>query len=139
MKKIVLFLAVCYVIASMASPTRSSVAAKQSSISSEAKEVGIPYVTDGLVAMWDGIWNNGIDSHSSKPEVIKDLVGAHDLTLVYGGYMGMVIGEDYFAPNNIYGGKVVNYDMSELANAIMNGVFTIEVCLSIETGTGQLF
>jgi len=140
MKHIILYVFLFCFIGSMASPTRSSVAARQSAIASDGEEASIPYVTEGLVAMWDGIWNSGIEEHSARPEVINDLVGDHDLTLVYGGNnRGMAIGEDYFAPNNIYGGKVVNYDIYELKDAILSGQFTIEICVQINVKNGQLF
>ena len=34
-----------------------------------------PYVTDGLVAMWDGEWNAGGGIHDSNTKVWKDLTG----------------------------------------------------------------
>lgn len=40
-----------------------------------------PYITDGLVAMWDGEWNAGGGVHGGKATVWKDLVGDHDLTI----------------------------------------------------------
>ena len=40
-----------------------------------------PYVTDGLVAMWDGQWNAGGGIHSPYATIWKDLVGSHDLNL----------------------------------------------------------
>ena len=137
MSVLVLFLSIeiCF-----GSPTRSSIGAVHSKFSQDEETFDLPYVTEGLVAMWDGIWNSGIEEHSAMPEVIKDLVGDHDLTLVYGGYnRGMAIGEDYFAPNNIYGGKVVNYDIYELKDAILSGQFTIEICVQINVKNGQLF
>ena len=33
-----------------------------------------PYITDGLIAMWDGVWNVGIGMHSSSSTVWLDLV-----------------------------------------------------------------
>lgn len=41
----------------------------------------IPYVTDGLVAWWDGIWNAGLGVHDAAATVWRDLVGSRDLTL----------------------------------------------------------
>ena len=41
-----------------------------------------PYVTDGLVAMWDGEWNAGPGQHDPNATVWKDLVGNTDITLV---------------------------------------------------------
>lgn len=40
-----------------------------------------PYVTDGLVAMWDGEWNAGGGVHDAAATVWKDLVGNHDIVV----------------------------------------------------------
>ena len=40
-----------------------------------------PYVTDGLIAMWDGEWNAGGGIHDANATVWKDLVGNRDLGL----------------------------------------------------------
>ena len=40
-----------------------------------------PYVTDGLVAMWDGEWNAGGGAHDANATVWKDLYGTNDLRL----------------------------------------------------------
>jgi len=40
-----------------------------------------PYVTDGLVAMWDGQWNSGGGVHDANATIWKDLVGVNDLTV----------------------------------------------------------
>ena len=40
-----------------------------------------PYVTDGLVAMWDGEWNAGFGIHNPLAATIKDLIGTNDLIL----------------------------------------------------------
>ena len=40
-----------------------------------------PYVTDGLIAMWDGIENAGWGVHDTNATVWKDLVGDMDFTI----------------------------------------------------------
>jgi len=40
-----------------------------------------PYVTKGLVAMWDGEWNAGLGRHVANATVWKDLVGSFDAKL----------------------------------------------------------
>ena len=40
-----------------------------------------PYVTNGLVATWDGEWNAGWGVHDANATVWKDLVGTRDATL----------------------------------------------------------
>lgn len=46
-----------------------------------------PYVTDGLVAMWDGEWNAGGGVHDANATVWKDLSGnGYDLTLQNGAH-----------------------------------------------------
>lgn len=51
-----------------------------------------PYVTDGLVAMWDGEWNAGGGVHDPNTAVWKDLVGTNDLHLTASSSFG----ENYF-------------------------------------------
>ena len=48
--------------------------------SSFIKHENIPYVTDGLVAWWDGIWNARIGAHDATATVWKDLAGSNDAT-----------------------------------------------------------
>lgn len=38
-----------------------------------------PYVTDGLIAMWDGEWNAGPGKHDASATVWKDLAGSYDV------------------------------------------------------------
>ena len=40
-----------------------------------------PYVTDGLIAMWDGEWNAGGGVHDPNATVWKDLVGTRTISL----------------------------------------------------------
>ena len=40
-----------------------------------------PYVTDGLISMWDGEWNSGKGRHDSNAVVWKDLIGERDASL----------------------------------------------------------
>lgn len=40
-----------------------------------------PYVREGLVAMWDGIWNAGFGIHYESATIWKDLIGEKDVTL----------------------------------------------------------
>ena len=50
-----------------------------------------PYVTDGLIAMWDGIWNVGGGVHDAGSSVWKDLVGSNDMSL---SASGITFGQD---------------------------------------------
>jgi hypothetical protein len=46
-----------------------------------------PYITDGLVAMWDGEWNAGGGVHDANATVWKDLSGTgNDLKLMNGAH-----------------------------------------------------
>lgn len=40
-----------------------------------------PYITSGLIAMWDGEWNAGGGVHDADAMTWKDLVGSNDLTI----------------------------------------------------------
>lgn len=41
----------------------------------------IPYVTNGLIAYWDGVWNAGLGIHDAEATVWKNLCGTNDWKL----------------------------------------------------------
>ena len=57
------------------------IAARESFAIANAKRWRNPYITDGLVAMWDGIWNAGPGVHDPNATTWKDLVGDIDLSV----------------------------------------------------------
>lgn len=46
----------------------------------------LPYVADGLVAWWDGIWNAGLGVHDASATAWKDLVGDRTLSARVSGF-----------------------------------------------------
>ena len=40
-----------------------------------------PYIEDGLITMWDGIWNAGFGIHDESATIWKDLIGEKNVTL----------------------------------------------------------
>ena len=85
-----------------------------------------PYVTDGLVAMWDGEWNAGGGVHDANATVWKDLIGTQDMSLSqYGSFSDdslVCAGTGYAASRGtlfadfIYAEAVVEYDSLERQN-----------------------
>lgn len=58
------------------SPVRGGLGAKGTAFVVQNSDISlIPYVQDGLVAMWDGIWNVGYDMHDNSSETWADLTG----------------------------------------------------------------
>lgn len=53
-----------------------------------SKELVLPYVTDGLVAMWDGIWNAGLGIHTQSDLEFKDLVSGNSVPVGWYGSWG---------------------------------------------------
>jgi hypothetical protein len=51
------------------------IAAREIAFEGSGKKWVNPYITDGLVAMWDGEWNAGGGKHDANATVWKDLVG----------------------------------------------------------------
>ena len=91
-----------------------------------------PYVTDGLIAMWDGEWNTGIAKHNPNADVWIDLVN---------GYTGMkaadsvqwldkacVLDNGYF---------IVNPLPDPIRTAMDADTFTWEVCRNYKGGDGH--
>ncbi len=66
-----------------------------------------PYVTDGLVAMWDGKWNAGWGVHDPNATVWKNLLGDEGLDFPL---TGMTVAED-----SVYTNQVSNSTRSAVA------------------------
>ena len=70
MRKLVLFICIFTVVAGIAKPVASNIGARQiSTIEEDALEC--PYITDGLVAMWDAEWNAGLGKHDPSKGIIE--------------------------------------------------------------------
>lgn len=72
------------------------VAARASFFISRAKRWNNPYVTDGLVAQYDGEWNAGGGVHDASAKKWRNLAGDSRLDL---DITGMVVGDDYVDTN----------------------------------------
>ena len=57
-----------------------------------------PYITDGLVQMWDGIWNVGGGKHSDTTTVWVDLVGGREAT----GITSAQVGANYMLSDGVH-------------------------------------
>ena len=75
----VLFLSVCCI--AMAAPVRSMLGSEGAEMSEE-EDWENPYITDGLVAMWDGRWNIGGGMHDESAGVWIDLVSGTEIPVV---------------------------------------------------------
>lgn len=73
-----------------------------------------PYITDGLIAMWDAEWNVGGGRHSANATELKDLVGSHNL---------------------IIGNNIAITDKALVRNAVMTGFIG---CSSVGTSLSSL-
>ena len=81
-----------------------------------------PYVTDGLIAMWDGEWNVGGGMHDMTATVWKNLVGnGYDLD-IYGSV----------EPNCV---RTTNTSAAGMSGTI-SGISTIECCCKIDPTSG---
>lgn len=65
-----------------------------------------PYVTDGLVAMWDGVWNAGPGVHDPNATTWVDLIDGRILTFTEGitidsDAIGFSLKESAYSSNNI--------------------------------------
>lgn len=79
-----------------------------------------PYVTDGLIAMWDGEWNAGGGVHDPNATVWKDLASSSDVEVVgsisWNDKSAVFSGAGYFE-------KIIQ----SVEDAITDGNITIEV------------
>ena len=68
-------------------PIKSNISARQISVLSQEEAFKNPYITDGLVAMWDGEWNAGFGVHDEETEIWHDLIGNHHGIVTDGGFV----------------------------------------------------
>ena len=74
-------IAVVATLSASAYPIKSASAARKAISAIDCERDEIPYVTSGLIAMWDGIWNIGLGSHDSLSSEWVDLIGGRKLTI----------------------------------------------------------
>lgn len=67
-----------------------------------------PYVTDGLVAMWDGEWNAGGGLHDAAATTWLDIVGGKTLTL----NGSAVFGENYMGTSDDVSGAIGDFNLN---------------------------
>ena len=75
MRRIVMIASVLVGIVVNAEPEKSSLGAKGVANISGEEEYANPYITEGLIAMWDGEWNIGLGKHDYNSTTWKDLSG----------------------------------------------------------------
>lgn len=121
MKKYLYFLLSACCLSVLSSPVRSNIG----DVNAEFAEGGLenPYITDGLIAHWDGIWNAGIGLHDSNAAVWKDLAGVQgDMPIP----QTLSVGDDslYTVSRKVIDMK--NLVSPALAEAINSGAITVE-------------
>ena len=114
----------------MASPTKGIVGGKHIQGSQETAWVN-PYVTDGLVAMWDGEWNVGGGVHDANATTWKDLIGNRDATLS-GSYSW---GSNYWDAQSVSGRGLARWDGTNLPS---NQTWEIVIHPSASSGYGRI-
>ena len=88
-----------------------------------------PYVTDGLVAMWDGEWNAGGGKHDPNATVWKDLIGGNDV----GSFVsGVSFGDNYFH-------LPATKDAASFTPYAVGYIKTIEIVIKPEGNGGVVF
>lgn len=125
MKKALLLTLIVLAATSFASPIRASIASRLTGSSSSEEPFSFPYVSSGLVAMWDGIWNVGIGEHGSDANAWKDIVSGEDTSLP--DLVSVLDNGVYFNDN----GSISWMLTPPLAEALKSANITIEMCISI--------
>lgn len=97
----------------------------------------LPYVTDGLVSMWDGIWNAGVGIHDDNTLVWTDLVGGHDCHIpnISGAGEWTWRGFHYTATRVSAQKVFLNTDATTQSSLGAN--FTAEACVDLDSGWNQ--
>lgn len=78
-----------------------------------------PYITDGLIAMFDAEWNVGLGKHEESPESWKDLVGNITLSGV----------PSKFNANSVLMDNTMSFESQAILDAINKDELTVEMIL----------
>ena len=84
-----------------------------------------PYVTDGLISMWDAEWNDGVCSHVSTSTKWIDIISGYNLELSTGT-------PTWEAKANVINGKwgIVSPELQALFKAANKNNLSYELCFS---------
>ena len=84
-----------------------------------------PYVTDGLISIWDAEWNDGVCSHVSTSTKWIDIVSGYNLQLASGT-------PNWEAKANVINGKwgIVSTQLQSLFKAANKNNLSYELCFS---------
>ena len=118
MKKVIAIITVLLATVAVAAPVRSMLGVRGTMATSEAEPWVNPYITDGLVAMWDGEWNIAGGKHDPNATTWVDISGnGNDWTTLSGN--GWIDGNAWNASMKCTG---------LLANLTVADVKTISFC-----------
>ena len=81
MKRLLLLVVVLFSVIAIGQSVRSSIGARSMLNGGNEEGWSNPYVTDGLIAMWDGEWNAGGGVHDASASVWIDLIGGKTINL----------------------------------------------------------
>jgi len=115
----------------LAFPQRGIDAGKGLSFS-ETSSGGNPYVTSGLVAMWDAEWNVGFGVHDPESPIWKDLAGEHDAIVESGGFAADGFCGVSYAPNP----RLTSCTVEVVLSFITGGNFYPFDCRNTAEGSG---
>lgn len=121
-------------VASIASPVKSMLGSNGVAAEAEEGAWENPYITDGLIAMWDGEWNVAGGVHDPNATVWKDLSENGVLTPVeYGSFQ-----------DNCFSSSINNYNLesvyslrsskAEILSAIVDKNITVEIVFNVISG-----
>ena len=102
---------------------KSLVGAKETGFSDDASEWENPYITDGLIHMFDGQWNTGEGLHKTNPNKWIDLGSAKCDANLEGSQSGDIFSSLAFECEAAWW-RLTSQDV---LNALDNGALTIEI------------
>lgn len=96
-----------------------------------------PYVTDGLIAMWDGEWNAGGGVHNNAGGMVDISGNGHDL--LFKDWTKHELGANYVVFSNVSNSYATVVSPKELQDAVESESITVEGVTWNDTGnTGQI-
>lgn len=139
MRKAITLVVSLMMMATLAAPVRSLVAARNTiGAEFEAKTyTAADYVQDGLIAMWDGIENAGWGVHDESMRCLVDLCGNPDYDM-YLNHSSVILGDSYVLIPTNYSVSSIFPISTKTTQSLSTETKTVECFVTSFTGRGSL-
>ena len=111
----------------MGEPMRSMLGSDGCEVAGDAGNYPTDYITDGIVALWDGIDNAGFGIHDLDAIAWTDCIGGNQIVLKARAYFDDDSVYVYYKDYQSFAGECTFDNGTQTEESLASGIFTIEI------------